>query len=78
MAPYFYFIVCTILCTNQMQPMELLVLGFTSDDFRQQAGEMIRSIGDKSKRGLMKTQGKEDPGQEGGISRLLKKLIIRL
>ena len=78
MAPYFYFLVCSILCINQMQAMEWPVLGFTSDDFRQRTGEMIKSIGEKSKRGLVKSYGKEHAGQEGGISQLLKKFIIRL
>ena len=78
MSPYFYLIVVSFLCITDVQAMEWAVLGFSSQEFRRQAGEIMRSITETSKRGLVESQGRKDVSQDTVVSWLLKKFIIRL
>ena len=78
MSKYFYFIVCSFLCINHIQAMEWSVLGFSSQEFRKQAGGIIRSIVETSNKGFVKSQGRKEDGHETGTAWLWKKFIMRL
>jgi hypothetical protein len=78
MSPYFQLIVFTFFCINNIHAMEWSVLGFSSQQLRNQTGEMLTRLVETSKRGLVKNQGRKDVGQETGTAGLWKKLIIRL
>ena len=78
MSPYFHLIVCTFICINNIHAMEWSVLGFSSQEFRNQTGEILRRLVETSNRGLVKNQGRKEVGQEKGTAGLWKKRIIRL